>query len=271
MLHRLLLERARDLDISLQWEVKGLQVTDGSLHLGEERLRPKLIVAADGQHSRIRRAAGLNNLRYERLRYGFRRHYKIAPWSRYMELHWGERSQLYVTPISEGEVGIALLSADPKLRLASALEEFPQVRARLDGAEPSSAQMGAITAMRSFRRVSRAHLALIGDASGSVDAITGEGICLAFRQALALADAFHAGDLEQYNQAHQQLRRRPAGMAWLLLELARHKSLRKRVLVSFAKQPHVFARFLALHIGEASLLDLCDWSLLNFGFDLLTA
>ena len=37
-------------------------------------------------------------------------------------------------------------------------------------------------------------------ASGSVDAIAGEGICLSFRQAEALAKALAEGDLAAYNR-----------------------------------------------------------------------
>ena len=36
--------------------------------------------------------------------------------------------------------------------------------------------------------MSRGNVALIGDASGTVDAITGEGLCLAFSQAMVLAE-----------------------------------------------------------------------------------
>jgi flavin-dependent dehydrogenase len=52
-----------------------------------------------------------------------------------------------------------------------------------------STERGAITSSRKIKAVYREHIALIGDASGSVDAITVEGLYLAFRQATALADA----------------------------------------------------------------------------------
>ncbi|MBV9403767.1 MAG: FAD-dependent monooxygenase [Acidobacteriaceae bacterium] len=271
VLHQLLVERAQEIGVALHWGTKGVRVSREGLSVGHEILRPRLIVGADGQHSTLRHTAGLHRLRYEAQRYGFRRHYKIAPWSPYMELHWGETSQLYITPVAPCEVGVALLSRDPKLRLDRALEQFPEVRARLSAARPTTAETGAVTALRALRRVSRRALALLGDASGSVDAITGEGICLALREALLLADAFHAGDLAQYERAHRALHRRPAAMSRLLLTLARHGTLRDRVIAGFAKRPEVFARFLALHTGQASLFDLCNWSLLHFGFELLAS
>ena len=271
VLHQLLVDRAREVGGVLHWNTKALRFAEQALTVNGKAMRPKLVVAADGQNSALRRAAGLNKLRRECRRFGFRRHYRIAPWSEYMELHWGPRSQLYITPISECEVGVALLSSDPKLRLDTALPEFPEVASRLSSAQPLTTEMGAITALRTLQRVCRPSFALIGDASGSVDAITGEGMCLAFRQALALADAFAAGDFATYEHRHRALLRRPAVMASLLLMLANHNQLRRRVLASFAKRPQVFARFLAIHSGESSPLELCDWSLLNFGLDLLTA
>jgi flavin-dependent dehydrogenase len=73
---------------------------------------------------------------------------------------------------------------------------------------------------------------LAGDASGSVDAITGEGLGLSFRQALALADALEAGELQGYQTAQNRLGRRPRVMARLLLLLLldHFAPLRKRVL-----------------------------------------
>jgi flavin-dependent dehydrogenase len=55
----------------------------------------------------------------------------------------------------------------------------------------------------------RERTALAGDASGSVYAITGEGLFLAFRQAEALADAIASGDLAIYQRTHRRIVRRP--------------------------------------------------------------
>ena len=67
--------------------------------------------------------------------------------------------------------------------------------------------------------VTKGNVALLGDASGTVDAITGEGLHLAFRQAAALAEALAAGDLSPYAAAHRRLQKMPQLMARLLLLL----------------------------------------------------
>lgn len=102
---------------------------------------------------------------------------------------------------------------------------------------------------RKLRRVYRGHVALIGDASGAVDAITGEGLCLAFRQAEVLAGSFSENNLERYQQAHRKLARRPALMAQLMLALDWKTSLRRQVMRAFGSDPHLFSRMLAMHVG----------------------
>lgn len=186
-----------------------------------------------------------------------------------MELHWGSKCQLYVTPVASDEICVASISRDPRLRLDEALSEFPSVAGRLDGMERTSADRGAVSASRKLKQVYRGTTALIGDASGSVDAITGEGLCLAFRQAILLSECFVAGSLDRYQARHRALARRPALMSWLMLTLERRDSFRQRVMQAFATKPHTFARMLAMHVGVLTPLALAGIGL-SLGWDLLT-
>ena len=117
------------------------------------------------------------------------------------------------------------------------MPHFPELARRLEGAAIVSEERGAVTVTRRLKRIYRGHTVLIGDASGSVDAITGEGMSLAFRQAIALADALVADNLEQYQAAHRRMARRPAFMAQLMLTLDRFPRLRPLVLRTFAANP----------------------------------
>ena len=92
-------------------------------------------------------------------------------------------------------------------------------------------------------------VALIGDASGGVDAITGEGLCLAFNQASLLAKCLASGSLAAYQTGHRALARRPAIMGRLMLLLEHREKLRVRMMQSFVKEPKLFARMLAAHVG----------------------
>ena len=99
---------------------------------------------------------------------------------------------------------------------------------------------------------------LAGDASGSVDAITGEGLGQSFRQALALADALEAGELQEYQTAHNRLARRPQVMARRLLLLDHLAPLRKRVLHGLAGDPDLLRRMLTARLSETSLAFLAE-------------
>ncbi len=96
----------------------------------------------------------------------------------------------------------------------------------------------------------RGNVALVGDASGSVDAITGEGLCLLFQQSVALAGALEAGDLRLYQAEHRRIGRRPEWMADMMLLLDQRRGLRRRVIRAMAGSPKLFAGMLAAHVGE---------------------
>ena len=264
VLHDLLLQRARELGVEGIWGAKRVQLIDGEVHANGCRVASDFVVAADGQNSATRRSIGLHQVVHERQRYAFRRHYRIAPWSPYMELHWGPKCQIYITPVAPGEICVVSMARSPKVRLDDALAHFPALRERLAGVGHSSREKGALTISRTLRRVSQDRIALIGDASGSVDAITGEGLCLSFRQAVPLAAAIELGDLEAYETSHRRFSRRPQRMASLMLTLDRSRSFQKRALASLAAHPAIFASLLGVHVGGQSFCDLISWQLLSF-------
>ncbi len=203
VLHRLMVQRARDAGVSLLWKTPVTGLHPQGVELGKTVVRARWIVGADGGQSLARRWAGLDRYLHNRTRFAFRRHYRIAPWSDYMELYWGPSCQIYVTPVASNEICVALVSHDQHLRLDAALKTFPEVAHALNGAEPTSLERGAITSTHKLEKVYRNNVALVGDASGAVDSITGEGLSLTFRQAQFLAECFVDGDLERYQKEHR--------------------------------------------------------------------
>ena len=268
-LHYLMVERAATVGVNLLWRTVVTGLHPDGVWLGTKLVRSRWIVGADGAHSRVRKWLGLDESIRHQQRFAFRRHYRVSPWTSCMELHWGSNCQLYVTPVAANEICVAAISRDPRLRLDGALEEFPAMAGRLKGLDQTSVERGAISATRRLRQVYRNRTALIGDASGSVDAITGEGLCLSFRQAIRLSESFAAGSLDSYQARHRNLARRPALMSWLMLTFEGRDSFRQRVMRAFATQPRTFARMLALHVGAASPLALAGIGF-SLGWDLLT-
>jgi flavin-dependent dehydrogenase len=254
-LHELMVERAAQAGVRTMWGASVAGLEREGVRIGGQLLRARWIVGADGGNSVVRRWADLDACALDSRRYGSRRHYRVAPWSDYMEIHWGEGCQLYVTPVGDAEVCVVLISRDHRQRLDHVLPRFPLLAKRLAAAGAASSERGAVSASRRLDRVWRGNVALVGDASGSVDAITGEGLCLLFRQAVTLADAFEADDLPRYQAAHRRLGRRPELMAEAMLLLDRWGPLRSRVLQAFAARPSLLSRMLALHVGELSVFD----------------
>jgi flavin-dependent dehydrogenase len=261
-LHQAMADHASACGVRMLWQAPVTGLHPEGVMVAGELVRARWIVGADGTSSRVRGWAKLdppkldppemNSKRNRNLRFAFRRHYRVAPWTDYMELHWGTDCQVYVTPVSPNEVCVALISSDPKLRLERALGEFPELSAHLHDADYGSTERGAITVTRRLRRVYRDRTVLIGDASGGVDAITGEGLCLTFRQAALLGESLATGNLARYQRGHRALGRRPALMSHMMLWMAKHPQLRRRAMQVFETSPSSFAGMLALHVGEGS-------------------
>jgi menaquinone-9 beta-reductase len=257
-LHSKLVEYASRIGVELLWNtpVAGISADGVTLARGNAGaggfVRARWIVGADGIGSRVRTWAGLDAATRRNCRFAVRRHYRMRPWSEFMEVHWGDRGQAYVTPVGVEEVCVVTISGDRGAKSVAMAEEFPELARRVGAAEVAGHERGAITMMQKLRHVQRGNVALIGDASGSVDAITGEGLSLGFRQAIALADALERGNLKQYGAKHRKLARRPALMGRLMLTLGARRWLRERTLRVMAEDGRVFARLLAAHVGAAS-------------------
>jgi flavin-dependent dehydrogenase len=272
VLHDLLRVRAEELGVQMDWGTRITGLDGDVLALDARRIRARWIVGADGLQSRIRQWAGLDHGRVLSRRIGLRRHYGIAPWSRSVEIYWGDHAQAYVTPVGPEQVCVVItLNAKRTASFQDALREMPELEDRLAGAPCTSAARGAVTLGRRLKRRTRGPVALVGDASGSVDSITGEGLSIGFHQATPLADAIVANDLSRYERASREISRVPLFMSQTMLLLDRSVLLRRHTLAAFARSPQLFARMLRVHVEESPLQWLGDEGVLQLGWELLTA
>ena len=270
VLHTKMVERAEECGVSLLWNTPVSGLTKEGAILDGREMRAKWVIGADGIRSRVRRWIGLDPASQQKIRFAQRRHYRIRPWTDCIEIYWGRMMQAYVTPLGNGETCVALISDDPRMRLGDTWKEFPELAARVQNARLSGVDRGGVTVTSRLSRVYRGKVILTGDASGSVDAITGEGLCLSFRQAIALADSLVSGRPENYQAVHRNLSGATYVMGHLLVWLGRHGKLRQRALGVLARDPGLFARLLAGHVGESSAVDLAATSL-RFGRQFLAA
>jgi menaquinone-9 beta-reductase len=251
-LHHLLAVRAAEVGVVLRWGEAVTGVRHMRVEIGGRNVPCRWIVGADGRESRVRRWAGFRPPSNARRRIGLRQHFRARPWTDFVEVHWHNLGQAVVTPISSNELCISLFASAPAVPIAGLLKRFPDLDRRLRGALPTSSVRGAISGSSHVGSVVRGEVALIGDASGSVDALTGEGLALGFRQALALADALAKNDLARYQVMHRHLGRMSERMARLMLYVGARASLRRRFLQALAAQPQMFSQMLGVHIGALS-------------------
>lgn len=270
VLHQLLVEHASAAGARLAWKTHVAVRAGYPITLNGEPTKYKFLIGADGQSSRVRTWAGLDGGSLFTRRVAFRVHYRIHPWSPYVEIHWGPAGQAYVTPVAENEICVSVMTrfADGA-RSRDLIESIPVLREHLKGAEVITPERGAITTTRRLRRVTRGNVALLGDASGSADAITGEGMAMSFRQALQLAGAINAGDLSIYERRHPSIMRLPQGMARFMLLMDRWPALRHRALDVLAHDPATFRTMLRVHIGEEPLHQFLMRQAPGFGLRLL--
>lgn len=254
-LHAALQARAEELGVEILWGVRaqglsGLLTTGASgstVETSAGNFSARWVVAADGLHSKLRGWAGLAGPPAKTARFGVRRHLRLAPWSDLVEVHWGAGAELYLTPVAAEELGVAVLWSGRKASFDSLLAGFPTLAARLAGAEKISADRGAGPFEQRVRGVSRGQVHLLGDAGGYLDAITGEGLSLAFHQAVILAELLAAERPELYAGRVRKIAALPLLLTRLTLLLERHPALRARVFRALAAEPGLFDRFLAVH------------------------
>lgn len=201
VLHAALLDRCTAVGVDhLATRVTELRL--GPTSVEAAGVRARWLLGCDGLHSTVRRLVGLETAappaRRARPRYGLRRHFAVAPWSDRVEVHWGADAEAYVTPVGPGEVGVAVLGprgAD----FATALQAFPTLQHRLAGAAPTSTVRGAGPLLQPTRARTAGRVRLVGDASGYVDALTGEGLRVGLAQARAVIG--HLDDPVGYERA----------------------------------------------------------------------
>jgi menaquinone-9 beta-reductase len=257
-LHTLLAERCREIGVRVQWGTSIRIAGNRPLELNGQRCIHRYVVGADGQSSRIRTAAGLGPGDILTRRYAARAHFHLKPWSSMVEVHWSNCGQAYITPVAESEVCVATVSTDRQCGMEQVLSSLPRLKARLEKASISSRMRGALTTTHRLDRVTRGTVALVGDASGSVDAVTGEGLGLSFRQAALLAEAVVAENLKIYEAGYPSLRRIPHLMSRAMLAMDARPGLRQGVMKFLAANPGLFARLLAFHLGAGGARNIED-------------
>ncbi|MFD7425000.1 NAD(P)/FAD-dependent oxidoreductase [Streptomyces californicus] len=237
-LHTALRERAAAL---------GVRVVDAKVHgvrqdehaVTAAGLTARWLIAADGLHSPLRRALGLDRPASGPGRYGLRRHFPVAPWTDHVEVHWSPHGEAYVTPVGDRLVGVAVLSRDRR-PYDGHLAAFPALAARLADVPGATTVRGAGPLRQSARDRRAGRVLLVGDAAGYVDALTGEGIALAVATATAAVDCLAAGRPEVYPRRWARVTRRHRWLTAALVGAAGRPAAGRVIVAAAHRAPAVF-------------------------------
>ncbi|MFH9616427.1 NAD(P)/FAD-dependent oxidoreductase [Streptomyces pratensis] len=236
-LHSALHRRACELGVRVVPGRVG-EVRQGNDSVTAAGLTARWLIAADGLHSPVRRALGLERPGPAPRRYGLRRHYRIAPWTDFVEVHWSREGEAYVTPVGEGLVGVAVLSRHRRSH-EQHLSAFPALARTLRGLEAGPVRgAGPLRQAASAPRAGRVLMA--GDAAGYVDALTGEGIALAAATASAAVDCLVAGRPDAYPAKWARLTRRHRLLTGALLGAAGHPLTAGLIVPAAQRLPPLF-------------------------------
>jgi menaquinone-9 beta-reductase len=220
-----------------------------------------VLVGADGLHSQSRAREGLAGPVADLRRFGLRRHLAIAPWGRSVEVHFAAGVEAYVTPAGVKRIGVAFLweagAVSGELDFATLLAKFPRLEEQLRGVPFDSTPRGSGPLLQHVTRSVARRFALVGDAAGYVDAITGEGLTQAFEGAEALAAVLpevlerngEEAAFAAYERAAEAAFKRYARLAHLLVWTARRPALRRQVIGVLARSPRLFERVLKLSLS----------------------
>jgi flavin-dependent dehydrogenase len=249
-LHQVLVDYALSLGVRIHWNTIVAGLSDTHLHTTRGEFGARWIVGADGHQSRVRGFTGLDRSTHTARRIAVRQHYSCAPWTNLVEVHWAPLAQAYVTPVSSNTICVAFVGQQKSLRPQPDLVLFPTLAACLTSATPVGKPAGAVTLSRTLHRVTHNNIALLGDASGSVDAITGHGLSLCFHQAEALVQAICANDLSLYERTHRSIARLPRLMSSAMLLLDNQPALTAPAFAALRLVPNLFSALIHLHTRE---------------------
>ena len=243
VLHEALSDVASDVGVRIIRGAVGPVIQNaGAVRCGD--LRARYLAAADGLHSPIRRDLGLGQASRSRRRWGIRRHYRLAPWSDTVEVYWGADAEAYVTPVADDCVGVAVLTSRQG-KFDAHLPEFPLLAARLAGA-PHDSDRAAGPLRQRVRNRTAGRVMLVGDSAGYVDALTGEGIGLAFGAAELLVDCVLADSPQDYDRWWRQMSRRYRLLTAGLLHASGVKPVRSMIVPAASALPRAFGTIVNL-------------------------
>lgn len=201
--------------------VAGARVCAGA---GELEMRARLVIAAEGRHSRLGGALGLTRFASRPKRWAFGAYFTgIDALTSRGEMHVRANGYVGIAPLGGGVANVCVVRPRERIdvlvsTMANAIEGDPVLRARFARARRVSAVVSLGPLAVDAAAAGCPGLLLAGDAAGFVDPMTGDGLRFALRGGELAASAALV-ELETGRPAHARLRaalRREFSSKWRL-------------------------------------------------------
>ncbi len=239
-LHAGLLEAATDAGVLVVHGDVG-SVRQDAVSVRCSGFRARYLAAADGLHSPIREALGLARSSAAPRRWGIRRHHLMAPWSDCVEVYWSDDAkagEAYVTPVADDCVGVAILTSR-RGGFEAHLNAFPALAERVCG-QVHGQDRAAGPLRQQVRSRTAGRVLLVGDAAGYVDALTGEGLGIAFGGAELLVQCVANDRPQDYDRRWRHMSRRYRLLTAGVLRASATRGLRSWIVPAAARFPAMF-------------------------------
>jgi len=235
-------QRASDLNISfIEGRVTNIEQTSDWVKAAG--IQSRYLIGADGLHSTVRTSLHLDSQPKKKIcqRYGLRQHFAIESWSDYVEVYWLTNAELYVTPVDDETVGIAILGSD-NLNFWEIISQLPDLEMRLRGAKQVSKLRGAGPLRQNVKARTSGRTMLVGDAAGYVDALTGEGMRVGFEEGRAAVQSIIIDTPSAYEADWIQITRSYRIFAGGLLWASSNRMIRPLITPAASALPFVFRK-----------------------------
>lgn len=265
-LDHLAVERCRELGVTVMEgtrtrailiggdRVQGVEVSTGP---GEtQQITSRVVVGADGHHSTVSRALGLDlQVRWPK-RIGLAAHYAGFPlFDDLGEMHVGRAGYCGIAPQEDCIANVAMVVDVRRFEqrhgsvddfFETELHGYPGLRERVASSERRTNVRGVGPLARRVRRVAGDGYLLVGDAAGFFDPFTGEGIIDALQGGVLAADAISialergdtsAAGLESYARARREAFTDKRRAAWLVQIFVRSPRLMDYAIERIGQRP----------------------------------
>lgn len=193
----------------------------------------RIIAGADGRHSQFHRRFETRPAAHRRV--GLSTHAcGLEGVGDRVEVFFHRDGELYLAPTGGGEALVSALFHQRQFRrdgVTHLLRAIPELRERSARVQFTTPVLAASPLGLRVPRVVDGNTLLVGDAAGSPDPITGDGIAMAIVSAQAAADAIVSNDLAAYERERLDIGRNADRLGRLLLAVSRAEGRAARALL----------------------------------------